>query len=110
MEWELRNLNVKDLRSEIQRTLDELKSDPALRAMATQANLDLDEIDRVLATTGKDKLIEVESRGAGLDPATTAVIVAFAPVAAKIVRDIWDHVILPRIRKDHGSNTLSPKS
>jgi len=54
-------------------------------------------------------LVTVNEQGSGLAPATTAIIVAFAPTAAKILRDLWDRILLPRILHDLGSDSLTPK-
>lgn len=47
--------------------------------------------------------ITVSVHGAGLDPASVALVVAFlAPPAM----DIWKHVLLPRIRRRWGINAV----
>lgn len=51
------------------------------------------------------KAIEVKQES-GLDPVTATIIVAFAPVAAGIVSDLWAHVLLPRIRQHFGEDAL----
>jgi hypothetical protein len=48
----------------------------------------------------------VHRQGAGLDPASTAIVVAFAPVAARMLHDLWTKVILPRIERDKGVAAL----
>lgn len=54
--------------------------------------------------------VTVEFEGSGLDPVATALIVSFAPIVAKIVRDLWDNVFLPRILREKGANALVPKA
>jgi len=50
--------------------------------------------------------IKVRWSGAGLGVAGTAVVVAFAPVAAKILSDLWDKVFLPAIEKRWGKGAV----
>ena len=38
-----------------------------------------------------------------------ALIIAFAPVAAKITRDVWDHFILPRLIDRFGPDAIKLK-
>jgi len=47
--------------------------------------------------------ITVSVDGAGLDPATVALVVAFVAPPAM---DIWKHVLLPRIRRRWGVNAV----
>lgn len=54
----------------------------------------------------RSEVITVHTEGAGLDPATTAIVVAFAPTVAKILRDLWCRILLPRILHDFGEDTL----
>jgi hypothetical protein len=91
--------------SEIANAVDEiwndLKSDRDLRDDASTGGLDLKLIDAISSNP-----YEVKGAGQGLDPATIAVIVAFAPVAAEICRDVWRVVILPRLRQRFGQNSI----
>jgi len=68
----------------------------------------IQEVKLALERVPNDQLIQVRPSKSGLDPATTAIIVAFSPLAAKIARDIWDNLILPRIRRDNGQNSIRP--
>lgn len=75
-----------------------------------------DEIKRIVKKHGKDPelvsgtaredLITIRREGAGLSAEVTAIIVAFAPVAAGIAKDIWVHFILPRLKKKFGEDAL----
>jgi hypothetical protein len=80
---------------------DELKGDAAVRAEAAAAGIDLGKIDAI-----KNNPIDVKQAGQGLDPATTAIIVASAPVVAEICRDIWRHIILPRLKRKYGQDAI----
>ena len=50
--------------------------------------------------------IDVRVGGAGFDPMTVAVVVAFAPAANHVVTSLWDEVILPRLRRKLGDDAL----
>lgn len=59
--------------------------------------------------------ITVTQDGAGFDPATVAVIVAVAPLVlpfakltARVLEDLWTHVLLPRILQRKGEHALKP--
>lgn len=60
--------------------------------------------------------IDVRTEGEGFDPVTVTLIVALAPVAteaikvaAPIIHDVWNHILLPRILQRRGANALTPK-
>lgn len=110
MEYQLNLVTTEQVIDEIKTVVLELKSNEALRQQATAARIDLQELDRLLEQTAPDKLITIQPKTIGLDPATVAIIVAFSPVAAKITRDLWDNLILPRIRRNHGPNAIKPLS
>ena len=80
-----------------------LRDGTAARRDAEELGVNLALIDGVK----REDAIVLRRDGAGLDPATTAVIVAFAPVAAKITRDLWDHIFLPRILRAWGADSIT---
>jgi hypothetical protein len=66
---------------------------------------------------GRKSAFAVRQDGQGLEPGTIALIVAFAPVAVKItegavnvgskmVTDLWDQIVLPRLERRRGLNAL----
>lgn len=93
--------SVDDLGAKLDELWAELqRENSTVRKDADGLGIDLTLIDGVR----RDDAILLRREGAGLDPATTAVIVAFAPVAAKIAKDLWDHVLLPRILRAWGAD------
>ena len=48
--------------------------------------------------------------GGGLGAEGIALIVAFAPVAAKFTKDVWDNFILPRLQRRFGSNAIKRRT
>jgi len=81
--------------------LDELWADDSFWKSAADLGF-----DREGLPSSRTGAFNVHRQGAGLDPASTAIVVAFAPVAAKMVRDLWTKVILPRIERDKGVGAL----
>jgi len=54
------------------------------------------------------RLIKLRRKGAGFEPGSTAVVVGIG-LGAKILRDIWTHLLLPRLRKKYGADALKEK-
>jgi hypothetical protein len=50
--------------------------------------------------------IRVSADSSGADPLSVILIVAFAPTANKILKDLWRTAILPRIRKRWGEDAI----
>ena len=51
--------------------------------------------------------VSVDSSGA--DP-TVLLVVAFAPTANRVLKDMWSTVILPRIKRRRGDDAVGPKA
>jgi len=83
-----------------------LHSDPEFQKIATEAGIDLAET----APLVRKKAIDIGQEGFGLDPATTAVVVAFAPAVALVAKDIWTQIILPRLTEKYGPRAIKPAS
>lgn len=54
---------------------------------------------RIMVTIGRS----------GVDPTETVLIVAFAPTANRILKDIWETTLLPRIRRRWGEDALGKR-
>lgn len=80
------------------------------------AELDTDDLRKELADVGIDldavpaeertSAIRVSVRGAGLDPLSVTLVVAFAPVANAVLLSLWRKVLLPRIRSRYGRDAI----
>lgn len=90
------------LLEEIDQVWNELQVDSPVRRLAIKKGINLDEIIKIK----RQDAIDIEIKGSGLDAAGTALIVSFAPVAAKIVMDLWNHVILRIIINKWGADAL----
>jgi integral membrane sensor domain MASE1 len=97
-----------DLKVEVTDLLESLKTDTNLRQEVADAGINLDELDRTLRDQKAEDVITIEPDGAGVDPATVAIIVAFAPVAARVTQDLWTHFMLPWLKRKFGTNAITP--
>jgi len=103
--YSYKNINQSELEAKLDELWTQLEQDSELVAEARKLRIPLEDL------RGKKRgdVIAVTKEGEGFDPATTALIVAFAPVAAKVARDLWTKLLLPRILKAKGKDALTPK-
>ena len=85
--------SVEKINAEVDRLWEELQEGGALRAAAEAHGIDVDQL------TGQQRtdVLNFEDEGAGIDPGTVAIVVAFTPLFVKIGSDLWEHIFLPRI-------------
>jgi hypothetical protein len=102
LRYELKHLSVEQLNAEIDKLWGELITDPELRKEAVDANIDL----RALSGLRREEVMTAGREGAGFD--YTPIIVGFAPVVAKVVKDTWTKIILPKIRSKRGIDAITP--
>ncbi|WP_396222530.1 hypothetical protein [Gemmatimonas sp.] len=101
---------IDELNDAIDRIWVELKESGALATRATEAGVDVD----TLLSAPREAVIVLESRGAGLEPLTTAIIVSVATTLAtsaasglaKMSADIWSEIILPALRRKFGADSI----
>jgi hypothetical protein len=103
--YNYKNINEKQLESMLDEYWKQLQEDSDLATEAKAEGISLEDV----RGKSRDEVITVEKEGEGFDPATTALIVAFAPVVAKVVRDLWEKILLPRILRKKGQDALTPK-
>lgn len=83
----------------------QLQSDQAVRDEVERAGVSRDKLDRFLADHPTNDIYEFEPTASGLGAVTTAVLVAFASVAARITEDLWEHFLLPKLKERFGAST-----
>jgi hypothetical protein len=109
MENEIRytykKIDQRQLESKLDELWQQIQEDGGLAAEARGEGIDLSN----LRLCSRRDVIVVSKEGDGLDPVTTALVVAFAPVAARVARDLWAKIFLPRILRDKGQDALIPK-
>ena len=59
-----------------------------------------------LAGVDTENAITVRAGASGADPITAVLIVALAPSANRIIKDLWETAVLPRIRKRWGKGAI----
>jgi hypothetical protein len=100
-----KNINLSELEAKLDELWVQLQQESALATEATKQGISLGE----LRGKKRNEVIEVRKEGEGFDPATTALIVAFSPLVAKVAKDLWTNILLPRILKAKGKDALTPK-
>jgi hypothetical protein len=109
METEIRysykGISQQELEAKLDEIWGQLKTDSDLATEARSQGIDLS----ALSSLPRAEAITVRKEGKGFDPVTTALVVAFAPVVATIVKDLWQKIILPRITHDKGKDALVQK-
>jgi hypothetical protein len=83
--------------------LDEIWEDPEFRRALADAAVPLQNLP-----ARRSELIAVEQDSAAFGPVESAVIVAFAPLAAQIAKDVWS-LMFAWIEKRHGVRALTKK-
>jgi len=59
-----------------------------------------------LVGVDRKKAITVRAGTSGTDPATVVLLVSLAPSANRIIKDLWATVVLPRIRRRCGDDSI----
>lgn len=106
LEYEVhRNLKLEKVNDEINRSWSNALQDPQFLEQLKKQGVD----PTSLPHKGTE-VIEVEKHGEGVTHEEIQLLVTFgtslAPVVAKIIKDFWVHVILPRIRADQGEDSI----
>jgi len=74
---------------------------------ALDAELSAAALDRAaLAGIDRENAITVHPGRSGADPVTAILVVALAPSANRIIKDLWVTVMLPRIRRRWGDDAV----
>jgi hypothetical protein len=106
-EYELKGVSFTEVTEEIQKIWEQMQQPGSqVTKLVDEKLIASDEFDQL-----KNRSVEeviVLDKGAGF-AGEVALIVAFAPVAAKITKDVWEHFILPRLIRRFGSDAITPK-
>ena len=104
-EYRLDKVSIKDVTTEIDRIWQQLQQpDSGFADEAISEGVDPASLKQLKGYSRADVL--VLENGGGLGVEAVALIVAFAPVAAKITKDLWDNFILPRLKERFGENGI----
>ncbi|MEK6336953.1 MAG: hypothetical protein AABM67_18675 [Acidobacteriota bacterium] len=107
-EYVLEGVSVTEVTEEIEKVWGQLQQpNSEFAKLAVEKGVNADELESLRKYSLEEVL--VLKKGGGFDPVTVALIVAFAPVAAKITKDVWDNFILGRLQRRFGKNAIAPK-
>jgi|KBSMisStaDraftv2_1062788.scaffolds.fasta_scaffold521800_1 hypothetical protein len=97
-------LSVGQIEAEIARFWQDFdkSSNPILDADLSAAGLDR----AALADIDRENAITVRAGTSGVDPTTAVLLVSLAPSANLIIKDLWEKVVLPRIRRRSGADAI----
>ena len=98
-------LSVDSLQQEISRFWADVAKSPELQAELAAAGLNYAASDNAVFA-GQ---ITVRPGSSGADPASVILIISFAPTANRVLKDIWADIILPRIKRRWGDNSVGDK-
>jgi hypothetical protein len=90
------------LQEEIKRFWIELRTDPELERQVIAAGLGSEEFSRI----DKESAITIRVGTSGADPSTVVLIVALAPTANRVLKDLWANILLPRIKRRWGDDAV----
>lgn len=99
-------VSVGELNEEVRKLWEELESDPEFQKKAKEAGIDLEEVRKKLKDEGTApaQAITIKQGAGGF--AIVPILVFFAPIAQQVLLDLWKEVLLPRIRRRWGSDSL----
>lgn len=95
-------LSAEQLSKEIGDFWAELKVSSQLQTELAAAGFDLG----ALADVERSEAISVRVGSSGADPASVLLIIAFAPTANRVLKDLWATTLLPRIRRRWGDDAV----
>jgi hypothetical protein len=107
-EYQLNGISDNDVQKEVDKFLQLVASDANAQKEVKDARLSLTEVQDALRGAGSEKPIQINPTGAGLDPLTTAVAIAAVKVGSKVLLNLWSYVLLPRIRRRYGDQSIKP--
>jgi hypothetical protein len=97
-------LSIEQIRTEISIFWHDFdtSNNAALDAELQAAGLDR----RMFANVALESALTVQASASGADPTSVLIVVAFAPAANRMVKDLWTTVLLPRIRRRWGEDAI----
>ena len=98
--YSVKGVSVLELQEEIRATWRDLSQDSIRSEDLAKAGIDV----KALSAAESEAPIKIERQGGGFD--FTPIIVSFAPAAAAIIMDVWKRLILPRIRRKWGEDSI----
>jgi hypothetical protein len=91
-----------EVQREIEKFWTELDDSDELHKELVAAGIDIDSLPQ----DERADAIRISVRGAGVDPLTVSLVIAFAPAANAVLTSLWKQVLLPRIRSRYGRDAI----
>jgi hypothetical protein len=95
-------LSIEAIQAEIAKFWAELNADTEIQSELAGVGLAPD----AFLSIDLDQAITVRADSSGADPTSVLLIVALAPTANNILKDVWKTVLLPRIRRRWGQDAI----
>ena len=99
-------LSAEQVQQEIAKFWAELETSSELQGELASAGIS----DELLRSINPSDAITVRVDSSGVDPVTVSLIITFAPTVNQALKDVWNTVLLPRIRRRWGDNAINDKS
>lgn len=101
IEYQLSGPSLKEVEQTVDKLWEGLTTDPQSLRRAKEAKINLNR----LPPGRRNRFIKLRRKGSGIDPLSTVIGVSIT-LGAKVVKDVWNHVLLPRLRKQYGDRSL----
>lgn len=95
-------LSTGQIQEEVARFWAELRGSSELEGQLNAAGIS----SAALADFDRQGMITVSVDSSGADPASVLLVIAFAPAANRVLKDLWASVLLPRIRRRWGDDAV----
>ena len=104
--YKLTGVSITDVTEEIDELWAKLREPGSNAAQeAIENGVSSEDLEK-LRKLSREEALPLDNGGA-LGPVAIALIVAYAPVAAKITKDVWEKFILPRLERRFGRNAVT---
>lgn len=101
-----KQVSLEEFSGELDKLWSQLREpDSDIRDRAIQAGISPSDLEEITKRKREDA-ISVKTEGMGIDPLTTALLIAAGTTIAK---DLWDQVLLPLIKQKLGVNAIKKK-
>jgi hypothetical protein len=99
-------LSAEQLQSEVSRFWRDWGASPELEGELRAAGFNYG----ALAEIQDSGAITVRVGSSGADPSSVLLIIAFAPAANRVLKDLWKAVLLPRIQRRWGDDAIGEET
>ena len=98
-------IDAGDIEAELDRLWPQLAADPQVLAILKKRNV----APADFKARPRAEVLSVRLSGQGADPATIALVVSAGALLVEVAKDIWEIVIVPKLKQKYGQDSLPPK-